>query len=245
VSTGSGSPPSPSEALPVETAEFDELRRTNLREEATRVIRARIVSGGLKPGTLYAIGPIARALGVSVTPVREALLDLANEELVEIVRNRGFRVTTLDNHDLDELVDVRTMLEVPAMGRLAALQPRPDLSELRGLAHHIETCAARGDLVEFLAHDRDLHLRLLAMLGNRRLVQIVGRLRDQTRLYGLLRLAGSERLLESAREHDQLLSAIEAGDEEGAGRLMTQHLRHTRGLWAGREETAAAQDDAG
>jgi DNA-binding GntR family transcriptional regulator len=195
------------------------------------------------PGTLYAVGPIARALGVSVTPVREALLDLAKEELVEIVRNRGFRVTTLYDHDLDELVDVRIMLEVPAMVRLAAFHPRPDLAELRPLASHIETCAAAGDLVEFLAHDRDLHLQLLAMLGNRRLVEIVGRLRDQTRLYGLLRLAGSERLLESAREHDHLLSAIEAGDENLAGRLMTQHLRHTRGLWAGREEKAARPTD--
>ncbi|GAA1311886.1 GntR family transcriptional regulator [Planotetraspora silvatica] len=213
--------------------ELGVLARTSLRDEAARLIRARIITGTLVAGELYSIGSIAAQLGVSVTPVREAILDLANEELVDVVRNRGFRIRTLTDEDLDAVVSIRSMLEVPAVRDLAAARPTHDLSELRALAKETEQSAAGGDMVAFIAHDHDLHLGLLAKAGNRYLVEIVGRLRNQTRLHGLQQMMGTPDLIDSAREHELLLDAVEAGDADRAERLMAQHIRHARGMWAG------------
>lgn len=212
------------------------LPQLRLREQCAQQLRALVVAGALRPGELHSIGSVATELGVSITPVREALLDLAREELVELVRNRGFRVVTLTDDDLDELVQLRMMLEVPAIEQITAIRPAPDLSHARSIAAEASRCAADGDMVGFVARDRDLHLIVLSLLGNRRLVRTVGLLRDQTRLYGLQKIIGQHKFLDSAAEHEKLLDTIEAGDVPTAGELMRRHLEHTRGLWAGRPE---------
>ena len=212
------------------------LPQTRLREQCAKQLRALIVAGALRPGELHSIGSVATQLGVSITPVREALLDLARVELVEMVRNRGFRVVTLTDDDLDELVDLRMMLEVPTVRALAARRPTVDLSGPRALAKAASRCAETGDMVGFVAHDRDLHLAILAELGNQRLVRTVGLLRDQTRLYGLQRITDSHAFLRTAGEHERLLDLIERGEADLAAQLMHGHLEHARGLWAGRPE---------
>jgi len=215
---------------------FDVLPRTKLRDAAASEIRAQIIAGTLRPGVLYSVSTIAGQLQVSATPVREAILDLAKDDLVEMVRNRGFRVRVLSDKDLDELVDLRLVLEVPAMGRLAAMKPTPDLSDFRPMARELERQASDGDMVGFVALDRQFHLGLTALVGNQRWVNMVGMLRDQTRLLGLSDLQGATELIDSAREHEQLLDLVLAGDVPGTEALMTRHLQHARGLWAGRPE---------
>lgn len=214
------------------------LTASSLRNQALRVVRARIISGQLVPGKLYALGAIAEQLGVSVTPVREAVLDLAREGLVELARNRGFRVREMTDHDLDEIVELRRMIEVSAVRTIAERRSLDDIDRLRDMAAATEKCAAEGDWVGFLDNDRDLHLGILAHLGNERLLGIVGTLRDQSRLYGLDKVAGTTTLMESTHEHHQLLDAIAAGDAEGAAAIMDRHLKHTRGIWAGQDESA-------
>lgn len=213
------------------------LRRQSLRDDAVDVIRAQIVAGELQPGTLYAVGQVAEKLQVSITPVREAMLDLAKEGLVEMVRNRGFRVRVLTDADLDQILQIRHMLEVGAVREITAQGLVDNFTVLRELADRTQKAADDDDLTGYLGMDRQLHLTLLAYLGNPRLVDIVGQLRDQTRLYGLGRLAGTQILLESIQEHYELLSAIEAGSTEHASEVMSRHLRHARGIWAGRTES--------
>lgn len=215
------------------------LRRQSLRDDAAQAIRAQIVAGEIKPDTLYAIGQIAEQLEVSITPVREALLDLAKDGLIEMVRNRGFRVRVLSDQDLDEIVQIRLMLEVAAVREIAEHRLVTDFAPLRELSARTEAAAVAGDWVEFLTNDRELHLALLHHLGNPRLVEIVGRLRDQSRLYGLDRVAGTHAFLDSTREHDGLLDAVEAGRADKAAELMTKHLKHARGIWAGLREPEA------
>jgi DNA-binding GntR family transcriptional regulator len=103
----------------------------------------------------------------------------------------------------------------------------------------IEAAAAAGDLASFLLYDRTFHLGLLALTGNRRLVKLVGELRDQTWLVGLMPLVRRGQLVTSAAEHRRILEAIQRRDAEEAERLMLAHLRHTRGIWAGRSENGA------
>lgn len=212
------------------------LQASSLRDQALRVLRARIISGAMRPGQLYALGTTAAELGVSVTPVREAVLELERERLVELARNRGFRVREMTEHDLDEIVEFRRIIEVSAIKLIAEGKKLGHVRELRELAKATEKFAAAGDWVGFLDNDRDFHLGIIQHLGNERLTQTVGLLRDQSRLYGLDRVAGSARLMQSTQEHDSLLEAIMGGRVEEAAAIMDQHLRHARGLWAGRAE---------
>jgi DNA-binding GntR family transcriptional regulator len=160
------------------------------------------------------------------------MLDLAKEGLVEAVRNKGFRITEVSERDLDELTELRLLIEVPTTARLAGRLDRAALAELRSLAKAIEAGAAAGDLIAYLEADREFHLTLLGHAGNRHLVELVGELRSRARLYGLTHLAGSGVLIDSAREHATLLDALANGDEEAAEALMRQHIQHVRGIWA-------------
>lgn len=212
------------------------LGRASLRSGAADRIRTQISAGSLTPGELHSVGSIANELQVSATPVREALVQLANEGLIEIVQNRGFRVRVLSDQDLDHILEIRLVLEVPAMGRLAQRRPQVDLSRFRPIAHELTEHARASRIVDFVALDRTFHLGLTALLGNPRYVDMVDRLRGQTRLSGLSNLGGTTSLIESAEEHERLLDLIEAGSHAATEELMSAHLQHTRGLWAGRAE---------
>jgi DNA-binding GntR family transcriptional regulator len=107
----------------------------------------------------------------------------------------------------------------------------------REYAQQIADFALAGDLTGFLEVDRTFHLEILRCTGNRRLVEIVRRLRDETRLVGLPSLRGTETLVSSALEHVQIVDALSQGDGQRAATLMRRHIDHTRGLWAGHPET--------
>jgi DNA-binding GntR family transcriptional regulator len=210
--------------------------RTSLRERVAESLRAALVSGRMAPGTTYSIPALAEQFGVSATPVREAMLDLVNEGIVAPVPNKGFRVVELTDAELDQITDLRRLLEVPTVGALAGAIDRMAINRLRALASAVSDAARRGDVVAYVEADRELHLALLAHGGNPRLVEMVGRLRDQSRLYGLEQLAAEGVLVDSASEHLQLIDALESGDRRAAERVMAHHLDHVRGIWASSRE---------
>jgi DNA-binding GntR family transcriptional regulator len=217
-------------------ARSPQLKSVSLREQAREAVRTQIVLGQIEPGQVESVINVAAALGVSVTPVREAIMDLANLGMVEIIRNRGFRVPVLTDHDLDEIFRIRTMLEAPAMADVVQALDGTPVPQFRQLAEQITDAAREGDLTSFLDLDRQFHLGLLELLGNRRLVAMVGQLRDQARMQGLQKLADQGQLTQSGEEHIAIVDAIESGDGELAAELMRKHLAHSRGIWAGRTE---------
>ncbi len=216
------------------------LDRVNLRTQALAALRGGIVSGSIVPGQPYTVRSFAEQLHVSDTPVREALFDLASKGMIEAVTNRGFIVPVLSEHDLDELFELRILLELPATTRVATERRLDGVNtvDLRRMCATIEHRARTKDLVGFLWADRGFHLALLMSLGNARLVQVVSDLRDQARLTGLRRLAAEGKLDVTAGEHAQLLEAIVAGDGGSTRELMHRHLQHTRGIWAGMQESS-------
>lgn len=219
------------------------LRAVSLRDQALEVVRLALVSGEIRPGGIYSAAALATKLGVSNSPVREAMLTLVNEGLMEPVRNRGFRVVPMSDHDLDEVYDLRMMLEVPAMTRLAEMADRLDVPAAAKAVRLNEQAAREGDVARFLESDRMFHLSLLEPLGNRRLSATVANLRDQTRLYGLEVLAERGQLMVSVAEHRQLLDAVLANDADRAKQIMSRHLGHVRAEWADiRQEPRAGRD---
>jgi DNA-binding GntR family transcriptional regulator len=207
--------------------------RRSLREEITATLRAAVISGELRPGVVYSAPSLATQFGVSATPVREAMLDLAKEGLIDTMRNKGFRVTELSEKDLDDLSELRALIEVPTVRRIAEAGVDAEVIErLRPLALAIGDAAATGDLITHVAADMQFHLELLALAGNPHLVETVRSLRSRSRIYGLRSLAERNALVPSAREHVELLDLIAAGDADATERLMDRHIRHVRGIWA-------------
>jgi DNA-binding GntR family transcriptional regulator len=207
--------------------------RRNMRDEIIDTLRGAVISGELRPGVVYSAPTLGEQFGVSATPVREAMLDLVKEGLIETVRNKGFRVTEPTERELDNFTELRTLLEVPTVRRIAENGADPEtLARLRELATGIEDAAVRHDFIAHVTIDMEFHTTLLALAGNEHLVEIVRSLRARSRIYGLKVLAERGQLIASSHEHAELLDFIEARDPEAAEDLMRRHIGHVRGIWA-------------
>ncbi|GAA1896600.1 GntR family transcriptional regulator [Streptomyces durmitorensis] len=206
--------------------------RSSYRERVADALRAALIAGELRAGEVYSAPTLAVRFGVSATPVREAMLDLAKEGLVDTVPNKGFRVTAVSEKQLDEYKHIRALIEIPTTAELATSADPAALEALRPAAQAIVTAASDGDLIAYVEADIRFHLGLLALCGNDHLVEVVGDLRKRSRLYGLQALVDAGRLEASAEEHLEILDALLARDEEAVRAVMTRHLGHVRGLWA-------------
>lgn len=212
------------------------LRRANLRETVTTQIRSAIISGELAPGEEFSAPSLAREFGVSATPVREAMLELSRQGLVEVLPNRGFRVTEMSDATLADITNVRMLLEPQAVASICQDIPATDLPLLRAQAQAIVDAAQAGDVPGYLEADMEFHLGLLGRTGNHTLVDIVANLRAQTRQFGLKELIAAGTLPDNAKEHLTIVQHIADRDPDAVRSLLTRHIRHAMGVWAGHEE---------
>ncbi|MFI0711121.1 GntR family transcriptional regulator [Streptomyces inhibens] len=205
------------------------LRRHSVRGQVLAALRHALVGGELTPGEVYSAPALAERYGVSATPVREAMQQLAGEGAVEVVPNRGFRVAERSSRDLAELAEVRAMLEVPAIVRLARALPPERWEALRPLAAAGVSAAARGDRVGYAEADHAFHDALISLTGNRRLTEVTGDLlrRAQWPAAGGSRLRTAE-LLADASEHTALLDALIAQEYAVVERIAREHVSATR-----------------
>ncbi len=211
----------------------------NLRERVEVALEAAIRSGEMAPGELFSAPALAARFNVSATPVREAMLNLEKLGFVEAVRNKGFRVTTIRDEDVTNIVAVRRLLEPALMRQLAGEIPADAYSDLRATADAIVEGAAKGDLTTYLEADRAFHEAVNAHSDNPRLTSLISQLRKETRLPGLASMLATEELSKSAAEHHELLDLLESGDAEKAEAVMHRHIGHVIGWWAGRDESGS------
>lgn len=209
--------------------------RVSVRQHVADALRAALISGELRSGETYSAPSLAKRLGVSATPVREAMLDFARDGMVEVVPNTGFRVTEVDERQLDEIAETRLLLEVPVMGAIAE---RCDgaiakaVMELRPLAERLTAAAEKSELVEYMEVDTEFHTRFLSLYGNQEIVGIIRWLRSRSRLYGLQALADKGLLRETTAEHSQMIDAAVDQDRSRLEQLTRTHIGHVRGVWA-------------
>ena len=196
----------------------------NLREQVLQQVRAEIISGQSMPGSMYSVPTLATSLGVSTTPVREALLELARSGLIEPVRNRGFRVVEPTLTELRNLFDLREILELHAAA-IVARKPKKNLKGLSRLADDIARAVRTEDVQLYLEADRCFHRLLTAEADNARLTEMVMGLRDQMRLYGIKSRAGLARQNESIPEHYEIIELAMAGKEAALANLLRRHIR--------------------
>nr|WP_242438649.1 GntR family transcriptional regulator [Streptomyces sp. CB00455] len=200
--------------------------RHSVRGQILDALRAALVDGELAPGEIYSGPALGERFGVSATPVREAMQQLALEGAVECLPNRGFRVLSRTPRELAELAEVRALLEVPVMLRLARSVPAETWEGLRPAAAATAEAAAAGDVPGYADTDRAFHRRVLALAGNEQLVQVAEELhrRAQWPLPGAPRVRRAD-LVADAAEHAALLEALIAGDLPVVESLVREHFQ--------------------
>ncbi|MFF4172843.1 GntR family transcriptional regulator [Streptomyces sp. NPDC001744] len=201
------------------------VRRHSVREQVLDALRASLVGGELVPGEVYSAPVLAERFGVSATPVREAMQRLAVEGAVEVVPNRGFRVVERTSRELAELAEIRALIEVPVMLRLARTVPAARWAALRPLAEATATAAARGDRAHYAETDRAFHRAVLSLAGNDQLLVVADDLhrRSQWPLLSAPALRHGV-LVADAAEHTALLDALAAQDLTVVQSLVREHF---------------------
>ncbi|MEU5699266.1 GntR family transcriptional regulator [Streptomyces aurantiacus] len=202
------------------------IQRASVRGQILDALRSALVSGDLAPGEVYSAPALGDRFGVSATPVREAMQQLANEGAVEVVPNRGFRVIRRGARELAELAEIRGLVEMPVMLRLTRTVGAPCWAELRPLADATVTAAATGDHARYAESDRVFHAAVLALSGNRQLVQLADDLhrRAQWPLAGAPARRTRADLLADAAQHTAILDALTAQDVPAAQSLVREHF---------------------
>jgi len=211
-------------SLPDRAAAPERLNIASVVDQVYEAIRERITSGSLPRGARVHQEDLAEELGVSRTPVREALRRLAAEGLVEMRTNRGARVADVDQAGMRVSYEARTVIE-PGAARLAAGRRLEEpLARMRA-AVAAQRRSLRNVRRSFEAN-REFHLALAAASGNEFLAQFAERLwvaRIGETIYER-QVETQERMLLDVREHEQILEAIEAGDARRAESLTRRHL---------------------
>ncbi|GAA4128685.1 GntR family transcriptional regulator [Streptomyces sp. RK31] len=204
------------------------VQRSSVRGQVLAALRTALVTGDLRPGEVYSGPVLAERFGVSATPVREAMQQLAQEGAVEVVPNRGFRVVERGPRELAELAEVRALIEVPVMLRLARTVPAERWAGLRPLAEATVRAASSGCRATYAEADRAFHSAVLALAGNQQLVGVAEELhrRAQWPLVGGGAPGGGTRaeLIADAHEHTALLDALIAGDLDVVRALVGEHF---------------------
>lgn len=206
------------------------MTRTTTTDRVFGSLRESIVSGEFPAGSLHSIYRLADLLEVSRTPVREAVLRLADIGLVSIERNRGVRIRGVTPADVREVFELRLMLEVPAAAHAAA---HADPAAVAAISHELDRMREHADAddeTHFTEHDRALHQAVAGVMRNPRLQAEIATLRDSIQSRGASTIRRSRGMVELAGEHAPIVEAIATGDPQAAAAHMEAHLVRTATL---------------
>ncbi|MEV0466614.1 GntR family transcriptional regulator [Nocardia tengchongensis] len=201
-------------------------RPPTLGRRAYLQIQQAIRDGSLTHGEQYSENELAESLGMSRTPVREALLTLNREGIIVVESQRGFRLRELSTAERQEIFDLRSLLEGFVASRLALSATAEDISQLRTIVDAQERLSS-GQESEFLALDERFHLLQSEILGLERTHATMVSLRGAMWLFGFEALKLPRRLEAVVVEHRAIIDAIEQGDPEAAASAARKHLENT------------------
>ena len=209
---------------PLRTLVCDELRR-------------QVITGELAPGTRLVEDRLAARLGVSRNPVREALQTLATEGFVQLTPRRGAMVAQVSTAQAEELFDVRMALESLAARTAARRAQAADVARLQDVLDRAAEATRDGELDLLAALNTEFHHQVVASGGNDYLGLLVAPM--SRRIEWVFRASAPQRAVASWNEHEAVLRAIAAGDEESAAVLASAHVAAARSTFRLLDPTAA------
>ena len=200
-------------------------------QRAIKALRAKVFSGELAAGSDHLESELAELLDMSRTPVREAILTLEGQGLLELRPRKGVRILPLSPEDMAEIYDVLTQLESHAAERAAAANyNEKDLAVLAKAIDDMDAAIASSDLDAWADADDRFHSELVQLGGNTRIQAIVGMMSDQVRRARTTTLFMRPLPTKSNEDHRKVYQAIKNGDAETARETHFHHRQHAKSI---------------
>jgi DNA-binding GntR family transcriptional regulator len=205
----------------------------SLKEMAFESIKAAILSQKLVPGKVYNEQGLAKELGISKTPVREALLDLSIKGFITLLPRKGVQLNILTEKDIRDLFEVRMALETAIV---RSITPKLTADELKRIQEiHLKERGAiqNNDRISYLRIDREFHLCLASLTENRYMISSIENIRDLIDWVAFRAIVRLERMGEVEEEHSKVIQKLEERDTRGAEFFMEEHIRITERIVLG------------
>lgn len=202
--------------------------RKNLGDEVYEILKNKIIYHELKPGERIIDKHLAEELGVSRSLVRQALTILEKEELVKTIPRSGFYVKKITKREVEELYDIRGLLEAFAT-RLAVPEiPDDDITYLDKIFKEAEKDLAKDKVDKFIEADAELHKVIINNCGNKLLRKLINKYNNRYVFYRIIDLSRVERAKEAYHEHSDIFNAVKNRDTELAVKLMEKHINDAK-----------------
>jgi DNA-binding GntR family transcriptional regulator len=214
------------------------ISRPSLHDEVTNRVRDMIVDGRLAPGRRIPELELAKALGVSRTPLREALKVLASEGLVELLPQRGAVVKVFTRKDAQDMLAVIGLLEEFA-GRAACGASQAEIDAIVALHERMRAHYRRRERQEYFRLNQEIHNAIVAAANNQSLTMVHSMLRKRMRRIRYIGNSSPENWQAAMQEHEGFIDALKARDGARLGRLMREHIENT---WPRVSSTIAGPD---
>lgn len=195
-----------------------------LRDVVFKTLRQSIIQGDLKPGERLMEIQLAQKMGVSRTPVREAIRKLELEGLVIMTARRGAEVAPITENDLTDVLEVRKALECLAAEIACDRITQEELEELKRLIVAFKDAIMKDNLTEIAKYDVKFHESIYAATRNKRLIQMLNNLREHIYRYRLQYIKDSRKRHTLIEEHTEIVNAIAVHDKETARKIMKTHI---------------------
>ena len=200
------------------------IRRTALHDTLVSHLRDMIIEGDLPPGTRLHEGQLGEQLGVSRTPLREAIKYLASEGLVELVPSRGAVVKRFSAKDVQDMLTVLQTLEELA-GRLACeAATDAEIAEVRALHDEMVRRYEAGDRMQYYKLNQDIHTAIARLSGNAALADMHAMLQTRLKRIRFIGHEGPEKWAAAVAEHQEMIAALEARDKARLSKVLGLHL---------------------
>lgn len=209
---------------------MDSLTKINLdnykplRDVVFENLRTAILEGDLKAGQRLMEVQLAEQLGVSRTPIREAIRKLELEGLVVMLPRKGAYVANMSFKDLIDVLEIRSSLEGLAASLAAERLREEDISDLERVAKEFETSVREADIDNVLKKDVEFHEKIFLMANNKKLYQLITSLWEQVHRFRVTYVSNYDASLSLVDEHNRILEAIKSGDCELAKKYATEHI---------------------
>ena len=197
-----------------------------LSKKVYRILKKEIIKGSLKPGSKVLEGRIAEQIGISRTPVREAIRELAAEGFVTLSPNQGVVVRSVSAENIREVLQIHSVLEGLAARLSCEVINEEDLKELENYVNKMEKLANKKDPLAYSEVDLKFHELIVNNCGNKRLIQMRKNISDQAQRYRISSLRTRGRLKESLKEHQKILEAFKTKDPKKADNISQKHIQN-------------------
>lgn len=215
-----------------------------LREIVFETLREAIISAALKPGERMMEIQLAEEMGVSRTPVREAIRKLELEGFVVMIPRKGAYVAGISMKDIADVFEIRSALEALAAGLAAERITEEELEELERTLVKIGECVKNNDLEGLIEVDTEFHDILFKATRNERLVQIVSNLREQIQRFRATTLATPGRMKYALEEHKQIVEALSERNIELAQSIAREHIENAENSMLDALKDGIARDES-